>query len=64
MKKLKIKFTPEAAKLLKKFHPESKKLIKIPPDTSTWGCLNLFTIHPTALLVPSLSKGCPQGQRY
>jgi hypothetical protein len=46
MKKLKIKFTPEAAKLLKKFHPESKKLIKIPPDTSTWGCLNLFTIHP------------------
>jgi mRNA-degrading endonuclease RelE of RelBE toxin-antitoxin system len=28
MKKLKIKFTPEAAKLLTKFHPESKKLIK------------------------------------
>ena len=28
MKKLKILFTPEAAKLLKKFHPESKKIIK------------------------------------
>jgi mRNA-degrading endonuclease RelE of RelBE toxin-antitoxin system len=28
MKKLKIKFTSEAAKLLTKFHPESKKLIK------------------------------------
>jgi mRNA interferase RelE/StbE len=28
MKKLKIKFTPEAARLLTKFHPESKKLIK------------------------------------
>ena len=28
MKKLKMRFTPEAAKLLTKFHPESKKLIK------------------------------------
>ena len=28
MKKLKIKFTPEAAKILTRFHPESKKLIK------------------------------------
>ena len=28
MKKLKIKFTSEASKLLTKFHPESKKLIK------------------------------------
>jgi len=28
MKKLKIKFTPEAARLLSKLHPENKKLIK------------------------------------
>ena len=32
MKKLKIKFTPEAAKLLTIFHPESKKLIKAALD--------------------------------
>ena len=28
MKKWKIRFTPEAARLLSKLHPESKKLIK------------------------------------
>jgi mRNA-degrading endonuclease RelE of RelBE toxin-antitoxin system len=28
MKNLKIRFTPEAARLLSKLHPESKKLIK------------------------------------
>lgn len=28
MKNLKIRLTPEAARLLSKFHPESKKLIK------------------------------------
>ena len=28
MKKLKMRFTPEAARLLTKFHPENKKLIK------------------------------------
>jgi mRNA-degrading endonuclease RelE of RelBE toxin-antitoxin system len=28
MKELRVKFTPEAAKLLKNIHPESKKLIK------------------------------------
>ena len=28
MRKLKIRFTPEAARLLSKFHPENKKLIK------------------------------------
>jgi len=28
MKKLKIRFTPEASRLLSKFHPESKMLIK------------------------------------
>ena len=28
MKKLRIRFTPEAARLLSKLHPENKKLIK------------------------------------
>ncbi len=28
MKKLKIRFTPEAARLLSKLHPENRKLIK------------------------------------